>query len=305
MAAEVSKTGAYALRHWQLYALLIVPLAYFVLFKYGPMYGTIIAFKEYNLFRGIALSPWNGFETFREVFGSSDFYVALRNTFVLNFLDLAISFPAPIALAIMLNEVRWSRFKKIAQATLYLPHFISWIIIGGMIYQVFATHTGIVNLLLQRLGIGPIPFLTDPDYWLATYLFAGVWQSAGWGTIIYLAAIAGINKELYDAAAVDGAGTFGRMRHVTLPGILPTIVVLLIVKIGEIIQIGFDRPYVLGNVSVNDVSEVLSTYVYKVGLGAGQFSFATAVGLFQSVVGLIFLVAANYFAKKTTDQSIF
>lgn len=300
-----ARNWLYVFRNWQLYLLLILPAAYFIIFKYGPMYGIIIAFKDYNLFKGIAGSPWAGFDVFREVFGMSGFYKALRNTFMLNLADLIVSFPAPILLALMLNELTGKRFKKFAQTALYLPHFLSWVIIGGIMLQVFATNTGIVNLLLGHLGIDPIPFLTNKYDWLLTYLAVGVWQSAGWGTIIYLAAIAGVNSELYEAAAVDGAGRLRKMWSVTLPGIRPTIVVLLILKIGEIVQIGFDRPYVIGNVSVLDFSEVISTFVYKTGIQTGDFSIATAVGLFQAVVGTVLLLGSNYISKKITENGVF
>ncbi|NIK69606.1 MULTISPECIES: ABC transporter permease subunit [unclassified Paenibacillus] len=295
----------YFLRNWQLYVLLLGPVAYFLVFKYGPMYGILIAFQDFNLFKGVMGSPWVGFDVFREVFGMSAFYKALRNTFMLNLTDLLFSFPAPILLALLLNELSRARFKKWAQTILYLPHFLSWVIIGGIMLQVFATNTGIVNLLLGHLGIDPIPFLTNKYNWLITYLVVGVWQSAGWGTIVYLAAITGINSELYEAAAVDGAGRFRKMWSVTLPGIRPTVVVLLILKIGEIVQISFDRPYVIGNVSVLDFSEVISTFVYKTGVQTADFSLATAVGLFQAVVGIILLLAANRIAKKITGNGVF
>lgn len=292
------------IRNWQLYALLALPLAFFLLFKYGPVYGISIAFKDYNLFKGIAGSEWIGLETFREIFANREFYVALRNTLALNFLDLLVSFPAPIILAIMLNELTSSRIKKMSQTILYLPHFISWVIIGGVFYQVLATNSGIVNVLLGRIGLGPIPFLSDPAYWVVTYLFTGVWQSAGWGTIIYLAAIVGINKELYEAAKIDGAGRFAAIRNITLPGISSTMVTLLVLNLGQMVQIGFERPYVIGNVMVKDVSEVLSTFTYTMGLQSGRFSFATGVGLFQGLVGLIFILAANKFAKRWTGKGI-
>jgi putative aldouronate transport system permease protein len=295
----------YFLRNWQLYVLLLGPVAYFLVFKYGPMYGILIAFQDFNLFRGVMGSPWVGFDVFRDVFNMSAFYKALRNTFMLNLTDLLFSFPAPILLALLLNELSRARFKKWAQTILYLPHFLSWVIIGGIMLQVFATNTGIVNLLLGHLGIDPIPFLTNKYNWLITYLVVGVWQSAGWGTIIYLAAITGINSELYEAAAVDGAGRFRKMWSITLPGIRPTVVVLLILKIGEIVQISFDRPYVIGNVTVLDFSEVISTFVYKTGVQTADFSLATAVGLFQAVVGIILLLGANRIAKKITGNGVF
>ncbi|WP_243633207.1 ABC transporter permease [Paenibacillus xerothermodurans] len=279
-------------------------MLYFLLFKYGPMYGVLIAFKDFNFFQGIWASKWIGLDTFEEIFKRRDFYIALRNTFMLNFLDLIVSFPAPIVLAIMLHELKVSWFKKVSQAVLYLPHFISWVIIGGIVYQVFATNTGIANLLLMKMGLPAIPFLSDKNYWLLTYLGTGVWQSAGWGTIIYLAALTGINKELYEAAEVDGAGRFTKIRYITVPGLKPTIITLLIMNLGHMIQIGFERPYVIGNVTVREYSEVLSTFVYKIGLQSGEYSLATAVGFFQAVVGLVFILSANWIAKKTTEQSI-
>nr|WP_235941285.1 ABC transporter permease subunit [Paenibacillus puerhi] len=291
-------------RNWQLYALLILPIVYFLIFKYGPMYGVTIAFKKFNLFQGINQSPWAGLDTFREIFRMREFYVALRNTLMLNFLDLIFSFPAPIVLAIMLNELRSALYKKLSQTILYLPHFISWVIVGGIVYQVFATKSGMVNTLLNQVGLESIPWLSDKHYWLITYLATGVWHSAGWGTIIYLAALTGVNKELYEAAEVDGAGRLTKIRYITLPGIKPTIVVLLILKLGELVQIGFERPFVLGNVSVSEYSEVLSTFVFKMGLQSAQYSLATGVGFFQAAVGLVFILSANYFAKKTTDQGI-
>ncbi|WP_454191602.1 ABC transporter permease [Paenibacillus sp. Marseille-Q7038] len=292
------------IRNWQLYVLISLPLIFFLLFKYGPIYGITIAFKDYNLFTGIAGSEWIGLETFREIFANREFYVALRNTLMLNFLDLLVSFPAPIILAIMLNELTSAKIRKVSQTVLYLPHFISWVIIGGVFYQVFATNSGIVNELLGRIGIGPIPFLSDPAYWVVTYLLTGVWQSAGWGTIIYLAAIVGINKELYEAAKIDGAGRFAAIRHITLPGIRTTMVTLLILNLGQMVQIGFERPYIMGNVMVKDVSEVLSTFTYTIGLQSGQFSFATGVGLFQGLVGLVFILGANKLAKRLTGNGI-
>lgn len=295
---------SYFARNWQLYALLVLPLAYFLIFKYGPMYGVLIAFKDYNLFKGVAESPWVGLNVFREVFGMSDFYKALRNTLMLNLLDLLVSFPAPIVLALLLNEVRQKTYKKFAQTMLYLPHFLSWVIIGGMMYQVFATNTGIINQVLDYFGMGPIPFLTNPYYWLTTYLAVGVWQSAGWGTILYLAAITAINPEVYEAAAVDGAGRLRKMWSITLPGISSTVVVMMILKIGDIVQISFDRPYVLGNFSVRDFSEVISTFVYRVGIQTGDYSIATAVGLFQAVVGIVLLLGANAIAKKITENGV-
>ncbi|WP_248926929.1 ABC transporter permease [Paenibacillus hamazuiensis] len=305
--AEIVRQSAikvYLRRNWQLYVLLVLPIAYFLIFKYGPMYGVTIAFKDFNLFQGINKSPWVGFDNFKQIFNNRQFFTALRNTLMLNFLDLIVSFPAPIILAIMLNELKSLLYKKLAQTILYLPHFISWVIVGGIVYQVFATKSGFVNNLLMNAGLEAIPWLSDKNYWVITYLATGVWHSAGWGTIIYLAALTGINKELYEAADVDGAGRLTKIRYITIPGIQSTIVVLLIMKLGELVQIGFERPYVLGNVTVSEYSEVISTFVYKMGLQSAQYSLATGVGFFQAAVGLVFILTANYIAKKTTDQGI-
>ncbi|QNK55893.1 sugar ABC transporter permease [Paenibacillus sp. PAMC21692] len=292
------------LRDWQLYILILVPLVFFVTFKYVPMLGAVIAFKDYNIFKGIWDSPWIGFETFREIFQMQGFYLALRNTFMLNLLDLLVSFPLPILLAIILNELRVHWFKRGAQMVLYLPHFISWVIIGGIAIQLLATNTGIVNNVLKSFNLNTIPFLTDPVYWVFTYLGIGIWQNAGWGTIIYLAALTGINKDLYEAADVDGASRLRKIWHITLPGIKPTIIILLIINIGHMASIGFDRPFVLSNPLVTDVSEVISTYVYKTGIQSARYTIATAIGLFQAVIGLIFLLSADLISRKVNDQGI-
>lgn len=294
----------YLKRYWQLYALISLPLIYFIIFRYGPMYGVQIAFKDFNLFQGINGSEWIGLDAFREVFAMPDFYTTLRNTFMLNFLDLIVSFPAPIILAIMLYEVRFKWFKKISQTILYIPHFISWVIIGGIVYQLFGNQSGMVNGILESLGLNSIPFLTEKNPWLVTYLFTGVWQSAGWGTILYLAALTGVNKELFEAAEIDGATRLKRIWHITLPSIKPTIVTLLILNLGNMVSIGFDRPFVIGNTAVREYSDVLSTFVYRMGIQSGQYTLATVVGLFQAVVGLIFVLGSNYISKKTTGEGI-
>lgn len=298
------RRSSYIKRYWQLYALLSLPLIYFLIFRYGPMYGVQIAFKDFNLFQGINGSEWIGLDAFREVFAMNDFYITLRNTFMLNFLDLIVSFPAPIILAIMLYEIRSGWFKKFSQTILYIPHFISWVIIGGIVYQLFGTQSGMVNEVLRSLGFEAIPFLTDKSSWLITYLFTGVWQSAGWGTILYLAALTGVNKELFEAAEVDGATRLKKIWHITLPSIKPTIITLLILNLGKMVSIGFDRPYIIGNTAVREYSDVLSTFVYRIGLEAGQYTLATVVGLFQAIVGLVFIVGSNYISKKVTGDGI-
>jgi putative aldouronate transport system permease protein len=292
-------------RMWFLYVILAFPLAHYIIFRYIPMYGVNIAFKEYNLFAGVAKSPWVGFANFREIFMMKNFYMALRNTLLLNITGLLFGFPAPIILAILLNELRVVKFKKIAQTLFYLPHFLSWVIIGGMVLQIFSPTTGTINAMIMRLGGASISFLTEKWHWLFTYTGIGIWQGAGWGTIIYLAAITGINEELYEAAEVDGAGRLRKIWHITLPGIRPTIVILLILNVGTMVSIGFEQPYILGNVLVRDFSEVLSTFVYRIGLQSMRFSIATAAGVFQSVTGLILLLIANAAAQRFGEQGIF
>ncbi|SFE53031.1 putative aldouronate transport system permease protein [Paenibacillus catalpae] len=290
-------------RDYLLYALLLLPMAYIAIFKYAPIYGVLMAFQDYNIFQGISGSEWVGLDVFQFIFQQDSFYRALKNTLILNLLDLAAGFPAPIILAILLNELRFTRFKKLTQTVLYLPHFLSWVIIGGMVYLMFSSG-GMANTILSGIGLGKMEFLSDKTNWLIMYVAVGIWQSAGWGTILYLAAMIGINKDLYEAADIDGSSRLRKIWHITLPGIKPTIIILLILQIGRMVSIGFDRPFVMGNSLVSDYSDVISTYVYRIGIGSGDFSQATAVGLFQSVVGLIFLLSANYIAKKIGEQGI-
>lgn len=290
-------------RDYLLYILLLLPIAYIIIFKYAPIYGILMAFQDYNIFEGISGSKWVGFDVFKFIFQQDSFYRALKNTLVLNFLDLVAGFPAPIILAILLNELRHERFKKVTQTIIYLPHFLSWVIIGGMVYLIFSSN-GLANNALSNLGFPNIEFLSQKNSWLIMYVFIGIWQNAGWGTIIYLASITGINKELYEAADVDGCSRLRKIWHITLPGIKPTIIMLLILQIGRMVSIGFDRPFVIGNSLVSEYSDVISTFVYRVGIGSGDFSQATAVGLFQSIVGVVFLVTANYVAEKFGEQGI-
>jgi putative aldouronate transport system permease protein len=268
------------------------------------MTNIVIAFKDYNIFRGVWASPWVGGKWFEQAFQSRDFYFSLRNTLVLNFLDLIVGFPAPIILAILLNELPFRRYKKLTQTLVYLPHFLSWIIISGIAVQLLAPSGGVVNIGLSKLGLGPINFLMENHLWIGTYVGLGVWKEMGWGTIIYLAAITGINPELYEAAEVDGAGRWRKIWHVTLPGIRPTIVVLLIMNLGRILGSEFDRPYTMANPMVMEVADVISTLVYRVGIRSSQFSLTAAIGLFQSVVCVVFLIAANAIAKSSGERGI-
>ena len=266
-----------------------------------------IAFKKYSIVKNVwemPLAASYGFEYFIKAFSNRDFLYALRNTIGLNLLDLVVGFPAPIILALLLNEMKFKKLKSFTQTVAYMPHFLSWIIIAGLALQLFAPSTGMVNGVLNRMGLQSIPFMNESGHWVVTYILLGVWQSIGWNTIIYLAAIAGISPELYEAAAIDGAGRMRRMWHVTLPGIRPTIVVLLVLALGRILGSEFDRPYVLGNPLVKDVCNVIATFVYTNGIRGLQFSLTTAVGLFQSVVCVIFLFIADFLAKKFGERGI-
>ncbi len=294
----------YFKQSWMLYLMLLLPMAFFILFRYVPMTNIVMAFKDYNLFKGVWESPWVGLKWFEQTLQSRDFYNALRNTFLLNTLDLIVSFPSAIMLALLLNELAFKRYKRITQTIAYLPHFLSWIIISGMAKQLLAPQTGVVNMALTNLGIGPVDFLTDNVLWIGTYVFAGLWKDIGWNTIIFLAAITGINAELYEAAEVDGAGRLRKIWNVTLPGIRSTIVVLLIMNLGRILGIELDRPYAMGNDLVRSVADVLSTLVYRVGIRSFQFSYTAAIGLFQSVVCVIFLSIANFLAKRFGERGI-
>lgn len=297
----------YMKRYWQLYVLLLLPILYLLIFKYIPMVYIQIAFKKYSIVQSVWEMPWaknHGFEYFIQAFGNNDFRRALRNTIGLNLLDLVIGFPAPIIFALILNELCFKRFKKVVQTVAYMPHFLSWVIIASLALQLFAPGEGLVNMVIERLGGSSIPFLNDSAHWVGTYIGMGVWQNFGWGSIVYLAAIAGINSELYEAASVDGAWRFRKMWHITLPGIKPTIVVLLIMNLGNILGSNFDRPFAFQNNLVMDVADVISTYVYRTGIKGLQFSLTTAVGLFQSVVGVIFLLGANWLSRKLGERGI-
>lgn len=304
---RIRKVVNYLRYYWSLYLMLLLPLLYFAIFRYIPMSYILIAFKKYSLFQSVWEMPWAdhwGFEYFVRAFSNRDFLNALRNTLMLNFLDLLVGFPAPILFALLLNELPFMRFKRFTQTVTYMPHFLSWVIIAGLAVQVFAPQTGLVNIALRRMGFDPIPFLTEPGWWVATYVFLGVWKSLGWNSIIYLAALTGINPELYEAAEIDGANRWQKIRYVTLPGIRPTIITLLILNLGQILSSDFDRPYALSNALVYDVSNVLATYVYTYGIRGLQFSLTTAVGLFQSVVCVIFLFAANVLAKRYGERGV-
>ncbi len=288
---------------WQLYLMLLLPVIYMILFKYKPMFGAVIAFKKFNVFAGIWNSPWIGLANFKEAFSSLEFWSALKNTLILNAGDLILGFPIPVFIAVFLFEIRSLKIRKATQTILYLPNFLSWVIIAGIITQLFST-SGLVNVLIRKIGLNEVNFLSSPFIWRFVYWFAGIWQSAGYSLIIYLAALSATDPSLGEAAYIDGATRLQRIWHVTVPQIRPTISIMLIMQLGKIVSIDFDRPYMLGNTLVKSASNVISTYVYNVGLQAGRFDFATAVGLFQSVVGIILILSVNKISKSMGEEGI-
>lgn len=291
-------------KDWDLYVLLIPGLIFLAIFKYTPMYGLIIAFKEFNIYDGIASSPWVGFDNFQRLFTSSAFYDVLKNTIIISFYKLVFLFPLPIIVAILLNEIKNMAFKRSVQTIIYLPHFLSWVIVSGIFINVLSVNGGIVNNLIQFLGGKPIRFFMDNNYFRTVLVGTAGWKETGWSTIIYLAAITGIDPQLYEAATIDGANKFKQVIYITIPGISPTIVLLFIMRLGSILEAGTEQILVMYNPTVYKVSDVIGTYVYRVGLGQSDYSFTTAVGLFESIVAFTLIISGNYLSGKLLKRSI-
>lgn len=291
-------------KNWQLYALLLIPLLFALIFKYGSMCGLVIAFKDYKILKGFWGSEWVGFEVFQKIFHMRDFSLAFRNTLLLNSLTLLFGFPMPIILALLLNEVMNKYFKRITQTILYLPHFLSWVIIGAIAYQIFGEASGVVNNIIAEAGGQRIPFLQENMHWLVTYVMINVWQSMGWGTIIYLAAITSVNPELYEAATVDGANRLQKMLHITLPCIRSTVVTLLIMNLGTLMAGSFESVYALRNVATTEFTTTIPVLIYKMGITGGKFSESTAMGLFQSVIALVLVIGSDRIAKKLGEDGL-
>lgn len=298
--------GVYFRNNWQLYLLLLIPIVFVIVFKYAAYPGLRMAFMNYKPAKGYAGSKWVGWETFEKIFKDKDFHRALRNSLSFNFLDLAIGFPVPIILALLLNELRFLRYKKLSQTVLYLPHFLSWPIIASVALTLFKPETGLINILFVNMGWidKGIPFLSEPGHWAVTYLLIGVWQNMGWGSIIYLAAITGIDAELYEAATIDGAGRLRKIWSVTLPCIRGTMVTLLIMNLGRVMGSNYERLSAFGNVSVKEYQYQLAIYIYEKGLAGGNFSRATAVGLFQSLTGLLLVLGSDWVSKRLGEDGL-
>jgi putative aldouronate transport system permease protein len=287
------------------YLLLLPGIIYFLVFRYGPMWGILIAFKNYMPFLGFWKSPWVGFQNFEDFFANPDFFKLLRNTLLISFYNLIFTFPAPIILALLLNEVKNALFKRTVQTLVYIPHFISMTIVVSLTYIFLTTQGGFVNNWLYEHTGRKIQFLTDPKWFRPLIIIQTIWKETGWGTIIFLAALTNINPSLYEAAIVDGAKRWQQMRYITLPCLMPTVIILLILRLGGILDTGFEQIYLMMNSLNREVADVFDTYVYTMGITRGAFSYSTAVGLFKSIVGIVLIQLSNLLARKVSDISLF
>lgn len=291
-------------RHWQLYLLVIPPVLYFIIFKYLPMANAVLAFKNYNVLKGIWGSPWVGTQYFEMFFRNPAFVTLIKNTLYISFYQLIVGFPIPILLALALNEVKSARFKKTVQMVTYAPYFISTVVMVSIIMLFLSPRLGIVNTITGALGFEAINYLGEPGMFRTVYVLSDVWQTMGYSAVIYLAALAGVDPSLYEAAKVDGANRFQKILNVDIPGILPAAVIILILSVGSIMALGFEKMYLLQNPLNLSTSEIISTYVYKIGLLNANYSFATAVGLFNSLINLVLLLIVNAIAKRASNTSL-
>ncbi|AIQ60506.1 protein lplB [Paenibacillus borealis] len=287
-----------------MYALLLPGLAFLLLFKYTPMYGILIAFQDFNIFGGIGGSDWVGLAQFEKLIHSSDFMNVLINTLVISLYKIVILFPIPVLIALLLNEVKRMFFKRTIQTVIYLPHFLSWVIISGSFITILSPAGGLVNEIIRSFGGHPVSFLTDNQFFRSVIVFTAGWKETGWNAIVFIAAIAGIEQEQYEAAAIDGAGRIRQMISITLPGILPTVVLMFILRIGSLLEAGTEQILTMYNPLVYQTGDVIGTYVYRLGLGQQDYSFSTAVGLFNSVVGFVLVLSGNMLSRKFLNRSI-
>lgn len=287
-----------------LWLLLLPCLIYYAVFRYAPMFGLVITFKDYNVFKGIWASNWVGFKYYRMFFENPDFFILIRNTFLLGLYKLVFGFPAPIMLALMLNEVRNAVFKKFVQTVSYLPHFISNVIVASMVIMFLSPTGGLVNHLIELLGFAPVNFMMEPGMFRAIYVLSEIWQHIGWETIIYLAALTAVDPTLYEAADIDGATRWRKLWHVTIPGIMPAIVIVFILNIGKVLEIGFEKVFLMYNPAIYETADIISTYVYRIGLVQGNFSYASAIDLFMGIISLIFIYSANWISRKVGETSL-
>ena len=291
-------------RHWQLYVMLILPLTYLIIFAYIPMGGVIIAFKDYSIRGGIWGSDWVGFEHFINFFKTPDFVKLLRNTLILSLYNLVITFPMPIILALAVNELKSKAYKKVVQMVTYMPYFIPTVVLVGTMKNIFSPRTGLINNIIALFGGAQTDFMGNPDLFRTMYVWSGVWQGMGYSAVIYIAALANVDSSQVEASLMDGAGRFARVWHVDLPTIMPTIVIQLILAVGSVMSLGYEKVFLMQNPVNTEVSEVISTFVYKRGIAGFQYSYSAAVGLFNSVVNLVLIALANVFAKKVGETSL-
>jgi len=289
---------------WDIQLMVVPALLLIIVFQYIPMYGVLLGFQDYSLFKGFLDSPWVGLKHFEAFFNDPDFNRVIRNTIVISFLKFFIGFPAPIILALMLNEVSKLAFKRVIQTVSYLPHFMSWVIVAGMVSSMLSTDNGSINMLLQQLNLidEPISFLSLPEYFWSILVVTDVWKSIGFGSIIYLAAIAGVNPQMYEAAAIDGASKFKMTYLITIPSIMPVIIIFMILAIGNLLSAGFEDILLLANAGIREVSDVIDVYVYRIGIENQRFSYATAIGLFKAIISVALLTIANFAARKSGNS---
>ncbi|HEU9642338.1 TPA: ABC transporter permease, partial [Streptococcus pneumoniae] len=299
--SKIQLTVEHIQKYWILYLMMIPATVLLILFTYGPMYGIIMAFQDFTVFKGYTGSPFVGLKHFQRLFSDPLFYRLFKNTFMVGVLDFLFSFPAPLIFALILNEVRKVRFKSVVQSISYLPHFIPLVVMVGIIFELFGSY-GIINSLLSSLGMEPISFFTKSEWFLPLYIGSGVWKTIGWGSIIYMGALTNIDSTLYEAADMDGANRWHKMWHVTLPSLRPTVVTLFILNAGGIMQVGFEKVFLMSSPATYEVSDVLSTYVYRQGILNSDFSYSAAVGLFNNIVALLFVLLANKIAKKLGEE---
>lgn len=291
--------------YYKEYYLMLIPgLLFFLVFCYGPMYGLAIAFQDYYPLKGVGGSAWVGFKHFKKLFSDPFFVSVLKNTLIISFYKILVCFPAPILLCLALNEIRHLRFKKLAQSVSYLPHFISWVVVSGIIIEFLSPSRGPINILLQELGLEPIFFVAEPRYFRGVLVISDLWKSIGWGSIVYLAAVTGVDPTLYEAAEMDGAGRVKKILHVTLPALVPIITVMFIMESGKVLNDSFEQVYNFLTPSTYQVGDVISTFVYRMGIQKMQYSFTTAVDLFKNIVSFILVMATNYMARKTNDYAL-
>lgn len=288
-----------------MYLMLLPGVLYFVIFKYVPMYGISMAFQDYRPHLGFFGSPWVGFKHFERFFSEPQFWMLFRNTFILALYNLIFFFPLPIILSLMLNEVRHHRFKRFVQTFIYIPHFVSWVVVVGIFYILFTTENGILNELIYRLTGDKIAFLLEADWFRTMIISQSIWKEVGWGTVIFLAALAGVDLQQYEAARIDGASRWRQLWHITLPAIRSTIVILLILRLGNFLDTGFEQIFLMIAPTNREVGDVFDTYVYTKGMTQAQYSYSAAVGLFKSVVGLILVLGANWLAKRFGEEGVY